>query len=328
MYPTPQQSPWGEAFFQNLQGNVTFNNPTTGRTFYVAKASITNGPEIQATYGSIVYPDGTPALYTTITLALASCVASRGDTIVIAPGHTETVSSSTALSINKAGVTIVGLGIGSMRPTITLDTANTATVNVTANNIRISNVIFVANFLNVASCFTLTTAADFQVQQCEFRDTSSVLNFLCIVTTSAVDNAADGLAFTNNYVYGLATTDGAVVSVLANLLRLQVSNNVVDKAATNDAGHMITLSSKIIGGARILYNILTVVGASNSAVGIFLTGSGSTSSGVVGFNNVWSLDTTSALLMTASTGLRPMQNYLSGAVDASGTLYPAADNPA
>lgn len=294
----------------------------------VAKASITNAAEIAASYGTVMYPDGTPVIYTTLAAAVAVCVASRGDTIVIAPGHTESISSSTALTLSIAGVTIVGLGIGSMRPTFTLDTANTATINVTAANIRISNCVFVANFLNVASCFTLTTAKDFQVQNCDFRDTSSALNFLSIVVTSTTDNAADGLAFTYNYVYGLATTDGAVVSILGNLLRLQVSNNVVDKAATNDAGHMITLAAKVVGGARILNNILTVVGSSGATVGIFLTGSGTTSSGVVGFNNVWSLDTTTALLMTAGTGLRPMQNYLSGAADASGTLYPTADNPA
>lgn len=299
---------------------------TTGRFFIVGKAALANISEIKAMYPA--YGDGAAVVYTTIALANASCVAARGDVIFVAPGHTESISSATALTMSISGVTVIGLGIGSLRPVITLDTANTATINVTAASVTFKNLIFVANFLNVASCFTLTAATDFRVDSCEFRDTLSTTNFLCIVTTSAVDNAADGLAFMNNYVYGLATTDGAVVSVLANVLRLQVSNNIVDKAATNDAGHMITLSSKIVGGARILNNILTVTGASNSAVGIFLTGSGSTSSGVVGFNNVWSLDTTGGLLMTASTGLRPMQNYLSGAVDKSGTLTPVADDPA
>lgn len=300
---------------------------TTGRFFIVGKASLAALQEVAGMYPS-AYPDGAAVVYNTLSAASAGCVAARGDVIMVMPGHTESISSATALTLSKSGVTIIGLGLGGLRPVFTLDTANTATINVTAANITIKNCVFVANFLNVASCFTLTGAADFRVDSCEFRDTLSTTNFLCIVTTSAVDNAADGLAFLNNYVYGLATTDGAVVSVLANLLRLQVSNNIVDKAATNDAGHMITLSSKIVGGVRILNNILTVVGASNSAVGIFLTGSGSTSSGVLGFNNVWSLDTTGGLLMTASTGIRPMQNYLSGAVDKSGTLTPVADDPA
>lgn len=300
---------------------------TTGRFFLVGKASLSNLQEIAGMYPAS-YPDGVPVVYNTIALASAACVAARGDVIMVIPGHTETISSATAITLSISGVTIIGLGLGGLRPKITLDTATTATINVTAANITIKNVIFIANFANIASCFTLTTAKDFQVLGCDFIDTSSVLNFLCIVTTSATDNAADGLNVNGNYVYSLPTTDGAVVSVLANLLRLQISNNIVDKAATNDAGHLVTLSSKIVGGARILNNILTVVGSSGAAVGILLTGSGATSSGVVGFNNVWSLDTTGGLLMTASTGLRPMQNYLSGAVDKSGTLTPTADDPA
>lgn len=328
MYPTPQQSPWGEAFFQNLLGNVTFNNPMTGRIFFVAKASITNAAEIAASYGSIFYPDGTPALYTTLTLALAQCVASRGDTIIIAPGHTEAISTASALTISKAGVTIVGLGIGSMRPTYTLDTAATATINVTANNVKISNIIFVANFADVASCFTLTTATDFTVDSCEFRDTANNLDFLCIVTTDATNNHADGLKFTNNYVYSLPATDGAVISILGNLLRLNVSFNIVDKAATNDAGHLITMSSKVTGGVRILGNKLSVVGSAGATVGIMFTGSQTTGSGMCADNYVSSLDTTTALIATAGTGITFIQNLLTGAADKSGAVWPVADNPA
>lgn len=299
---------------------------TTGRFFLVGKASLANISEVKAMYSS--YADGVPVVYTTIALANAACVAGRGDIIMVLPGHTESIASATALTMSISGVTVLGLGLGSLRPVVTLDTAATATINVTAAGVTFKNIVFVANFADVASCFTLTTAKDFNVDSCEFRDTSSSLDFLCIVTTAATDNAADGLKFTNNYVYSLPTTDGAVVSILGNVLRLNVSDNIVDKAATNDAGHMITASSKILGGVRILRNILTVVGSSGGAVGIFFTGSGATSSGVLGFNNVWSLDTTGGLLMTASTGIRPMQNYLSGAVDKSGTLIPTADDPA
>lgn len=304
---------------------VSGANPP-GKIFVVGKA----GLAYRDMYAEVFTPDadGRVRFVATIAAVVALCIASGGDQIALMPGHTETISSATALTMSIAGVTVYSLGQGSDRAAITLDTANTATINITAASVKFRNVIFIANFLNIASCFTLTAAKDFIVENCEFRDTTSALNFLCIVTTSATDNAADGLTFNSNYVYGLAATDGAVVSVLANLLRLTVNDNIVDKAATNDAGHMITLSSKIAGGVRILRNVLTVVGSSGAAVGIFLTGSGSTSSGVLGFNNVWSLDTTGGLLMTASTGIRPMQNYLSGAVDKSGTLTPAADDPA
>jgi hypothetical protein len=299
---------------------------TAGKTFIVGKSALAYSSMYRQMF--INDKDGTVRYAATIGAASALCTANSGDQILCLPGHTETISSATALTLSVAGVKISSLGYGGDRATFTLDTAATATINVTAANVNFENCIFIANFADIASCFTLTTAKDFTVSNCEFRDTSSILNFLSVVTTSATNNQADGLTFVANYVYSLPATDGAVVSILANTLRLTVTDNIVDKAATNDAGHMITLSSKIVGGARILRNILTVTGSSGAAVGIFLTGSGSTSSGVVGFNNVWSLDTTGGLLMTASTGLRPMQNYLSGAADKSGTLTPVADDPA
>lgn len=260
----------------------------------------------------------------TVQQAVNSARANKGDKIVVMTGHAETVTA-TSINLSKAGVTVICLGAGADRPTFTYGAA-AATITVSAANVAFIGGYHIANFLNVASAFT-TSAKDTQIISNVFVDNSSILNFLSMVVTGATDNASDGLTFTGNIVYGLATTDGACVSVLGNLLRLTINDNIVDKAATNDAGHMVTLSSKIVGGCQILRNILTVTGSSGAAVGIFLTGSGSTSSGVIGFNNVWSLDTTGGLLMTASTGIRPMQNFLSGAVDKSGTLTPTADDP-
>jgi hypothetical protein len=69
----------------------------------------------------------------TIKAAYALCTASVGDTIVVLPGHTETISHATnGLSCTKAGIRIIGLGEGDARPTITLDTANTASIAVSA----------------------------------------------------------------------------------------------------------------------------------------------------------------------------------------------------
>lgn len=296
----------------------------SGKIFIVGKAALANRDMILQVFGPDA--DGKIRYYATVDAAISACTSAAGDTIYVLPGHTETVTA-TSIALDVAGVSIIGLGESDNRPTFTFGAA-AATITVSAANCAWKNCRFIANFENVASAFTLTTATGFVVKGNDFLDTSSILNFLCVVTTSATNNQADGLAFLNNYVYGLAATDGAVVSVLANELRLQVSDNIVDKAATNDAGHMVTSSSKILGGVRILRNILTVVGVSSGSAAVFFTGTGATSSGVIGFNNVKSLDTTGGILMSASTGITPMQNYLSGAVDKSGTLNPTADDPA
>lgn len=262
----------------------------------------------------------------TLQQAIDKCTANKADVIVVLPGHAETVTA-TSIAMNKAGVTVVGLGSGNLRPTFTYGAA-AATITVSAANTSFLNCRFIANFADVAAAFTLGAAKGTTIANSDFLDTSSILNFLSIVVTGATANDADGLTFNGNYVYGLAATDGAVISILGDNLRIQACDNVVDKAATNNAGHFITLSSKIVGGIRLLRNILTVVGSAGATVGVFGTGSGTTSSGIIADNYVWSLDTTTALFFTASTGIRFIQNFMSGAVDKSGTLFPAADDPA
>jgi calcineurin-like phosphoesterase len=64
--------------------------------------------------------------FSTLAGAVAQCVANRGDIIMVKPGHAETISSATALTMSIAGVAVVGLGNGTNRPKFTLDTANTA----------------------------------------------------------------------------------------------------------------------------------------------------------------------------------------------------------
>jgi hypothetical protein len=261
----------------------------------------------------------------TVQKAVTLATAAKGDVIVVLPGHAETVTAS-SLNISKSGVSVICLGNGKSAANFTYGAA-AATITISAANVSWKGGFFIANFADVASAFT-TSAKDFSIEGASFVDTSSILNFLCIVTTGSTNNESDGLAVLNNYVYGLAATDGAVVSVLGNLLRFQCSGNIVDKAATNDAGHLCTFSSKVLGGARILNNRLTMNALSSQSAGTLITGSSTTSSGIVAGNYVYQIDTTTGLLATTGQKFGYIENYMSGAADKSGTIFPAADDPA
>ena len=52
--------------------------------------------------------DGVTRVCTTLAAALALASGTRGDKILALPGHTEKVSSSTALTLSVAGVGIIG----------------------------------------------------------------------------------------------------------------------------------------------------------------------------------------------------------------------------
>ena len=278
------------------------------------------------TYGSDGNSGTLDRPFKTIDYALDKCASNRGDIIYLKPGHAESVASAGALAFDKAGVRVIGMGLGGLRPTITLTTANTASVTVTAANVTIENCIFVANFANIATCFTVS-ADDCSIIDCEFRDTSSILNFLSCVLTGTVDNGADGLRVIGCARTALAAGALAFVSILSNCDRARIIGNVIDSAGTGDVGHFMIMAAKVMKGAIIADNVLSVVGVSGATVGIFMTGSSATSTGVCARNYVASLDTTGALFCTATLTFSLFENYVTGDLAKSGLLWPAADTP-
>lgn len=315
-------SGYGAALAHALHGNV----PVTGKLFIVGDSSTANLDMIKEMF--VPDPDGKVRFYATLDAAIGACTANAGDVIAVAPGHAEAVTA-TSIDIDVAGITIVNMGNGGNAPTYTFGAA-AATIVVDAPNVTWIGGRFIANFDNVAAAFTVGTvnADDFKLEGGEFVDNSAALHFLTIVVTTTTDNFADGLTVIGNYWLGLALAPNAFVSILGDAIRVNISQNVVDMAATNDVGHFITLASKDVLGIRVLDNICIVTGATDAAVGIFGTGAGTASTGVIARNLVSSLDTTGALIWTAGSGISFLENYLTGAVDKSGTLFPAADNPA
>jgi len=297
----------------------------TGNIYFVVPASSANSIQFTKYYNK-KYEDGTEMVQSTLDLAMAATTANRGDYVFLAPGYSETVTSTTP-ALDVAGVTIVGLGNGLNRPTFTYGAA-AATINVSGANITIKNVHHIANFDNVAAAYTLAAAKDFELINNTFDDASSALHFLSIVVTNATDQAAEGLTVLDNKWNGLALAPNAFVSILAATDRLKVNDNVVFMDATNDVGHFITLAAKIVLETEIARNKLIVVGASGATVGIFLTGSGTTSKGIVHDNFISSLDTTGELIATAGTGLVYFRNEYTGVADKSGYILPAIDSSA
>lgn len=288
---------------------------TTGTVRYVS--STTSGASDNYPGTDITKP------LATVDAAIGKCTANVGDVVVLMPGHAETVTA-TNIALDVAGVTIVGLGNGLNRPTFTYGAA-AATITVSAANCKWSGCHFIGNFDNVAAAFTIGAAKDFVLKDNTFRDNSSSLHFLSIVVTGATNNAADGLTVVGNTWHGLAAAPAAFVSVLGNLSFLKVTDNYTDMASTDDEGSFITLSSKVLLAADISRNRHVVVGSTGATVGIFLTGSATTCTGIVANNYVASLDTTTELIATAGTGLKFFENYYTGTADASGKLWPVVD---
>lgn len=315
--------PNGFSFGMSLKGlPIEVTNP--GRTFWLY-----NGTTLEP--GCVGGSDGNDGTFyrpfSTLNGASGFCTANAGDVIYVKPGHAETISTATALTLSKAGVAIIGLGTGDLRPKWTLDTVVGATINVTGANISFQNCQFVANFAAITACFTLTTAKFFLADSCSVRDTSAVLNFVKIISTSTTDNAADGLTLTNNEIISANTTAAiSLVAVAGNMARSTLAGNYY-QALTVDTGAVIPISAgKLMTNALIDRNIFSLVQTTGVTTGILITTNGSTNSGMICRNLVQGLDATSEILVTASSGFIFSQNYYSGAADKSGYLLPAADS--
>ena len=67
--------------------------------------------------------------------------ASAGDTIIVMPGHVEDLGVAETIDFDKAGLTIVGQGEGTLRPRIDFNAADSA-VDVGADNVTLRNLTF------------------------------------------------------------------------------------------------------------------------------------------------------------------------------------------
>ena len=304
---------------------ITQTHP--GKVFWVLRAA---GAATQGHRAGSNGNDGSfTAPFATLDYAIGRCTASRGDIIMIKPGHTETISTSTAMAWDVSGVAIIGLGVGSLRPTFTLDTANTATITVSVANVSVQNCIFIANFADIATCFTVTTAADFAVEYCEFRDTSASLNFINIVDTNATANAANGLYFCNNRILGLGTTAATTaIDIDAGQSRITVNDNYVVMAVLNNTPALLDLATFNMLSLEVARNIVFRPNTDTATGGILLEGTGEAMTGMVYGNHCKTLDVAGMLIMTLTSALGFHENYLSGTADVSGILIPAADSDA
>jgi hypothetical protein len=164
--------------------------------------------------------------FATLGYAFSSDLVGSGDVVYCLPGHAEDIASATGCVMDIAGVTVIGLGRGSSRATLTIDTADTALISVTAANVRIIGLRVVSNFLDIASAISVGASADgFELWDSEIVDTSAVLNSLIGVLIAA---ACDRLRIEGNRFFQFAASAAASAIKLAGATdRSIIRNNYI-----------------------------------------------------------------------------------------------------
>lgn len=253
--------------------------------------------------------------------ALSLCKAGRGDLILVLPGHTENLSNNSTYTIPD-GVTILGYGYGSARPTF-IFTGGTATNITFGGTAFLSNLVFdLTGVANVALGFNVTTPG-VQISSCRFIASSATNH-----ATSVLALAASDFVFFNSEVDATGASTGVAtgINVTASANRTEIINNFFH-------GNFST-AALACTNANPLINCLvqnndfyqTNATAAQPVISI----AGAAPSGVFAFNNFFVNATTtgvgSSILGTpTSTLLVWSQNFgYNNVANKGGNLIPAA----
>jgi hypothetical protein len=148
-----------------------------GKIFWVGNATNQGGGN--GNPGTLARP------FASIDYAVGRCVANRGDIIAVLPGHIETVTAAGGLDLDVAGIAIVGLGAGSLRPTVNFTTAVGADMDVDAANITIMNLLFTGGIDALTGPIDIN-AADCSLIDIETRDVTGQATDFIVSDANAV----------------------------------------------------------------------------------------------------------------------------------------------
>ena len=293
---------WMKAIDSRVEGGI--DNPGTGVTFYVDSGVSSEG-------------DGTSWTNAKDTLAeaVALCTASRGDRIKIAQGHAEAIANAVGCVVNVAGVTIEGIGSGSLIPTFTLGTDANATISVTAANVSISNIKVISGLADVDVGITLGALADGAViTNCLFTDGANNKELLVNLSVTA---DCDNIIIANNRFTALATANTTNAILLAG----GSDNSVI-------AGNFIYgtyTTGGVLASAAASVN-LTVVDNVIGCIDAIAYDSHSSTTGLFARNLLGANATSIAAALTGTEAMFCWENYVTGALNASGIIIPAVDS--
>lgn len=278
---------------------------TVGQSFFVSSV---NGSSSNAGT-SFAAPKAT------IAQALALCTASRGDRIYVLPGHAESIGAS-GLAWNVAGVSIIGVGNGSNRPTLTWHTTD-AVVTVSGANTLITNILTVVDLDEVVSMF-LVTGANVTFDGVDFAETASAQAIQWLKTT----NAADYLTIKNcrhRQVNAAGSAQKWIELVGPDFARI-VDNTFLIVANASTSSELISGSTAVVY-CEIARNLCLFIGATIDSVINLVTGS----TGIISFNHIGSGTSVATAAAITGDGCFMFENKWADTAAASGLLAPAVD---
>jgi len=188
----------------------------------------------------------------TIDQANNKCTANNADVIWVAPGHTETITG-TDITMDIAGVTVVGLGKGSLMPQIKHNHAD-AEVSVAADNVTWMNIRHSADVTLVKVAIEIEDGVDYcTVKGCVFDVVATTTDeFLVSVRTNDASNFA--LIEDNDFDMGLGGAVAAVSFTKDTDGTVVRGNRIQGDYSTACIEGITTASTKVLIEGNLLIN--------------------------------------------------------------------------
>lgn len=261
----------------------------------------------------------------TLASALSYCRASRGDVIVVLPGHSESVTDANMLANLVAGTKIIGMGWGASMPTFRW-TATGASWAVNKNDVlikglrlRLEGANGVVKAINVTGSDVTFLNNDIEV--------ASGASAKATIAMEWGSGALNGMILANRW-RGTEThnvTDGIKVvgATTPDNLTIAYNDMIFSATAANGNVHVTVAAKRLNIRNNTIYNTHT---ASSACIAV----DNVAADGVVCFNNVATQDNSAAAtgqgVVFNSTGstIRCFENYSSDEARKSGILTPVA----
>lgn len=285
-------------WIQGANGMIEANmNLGTGEVFYVDSGVTTAGNG--NSWGTAL---------ATIDEAVNKCVDSRGDVILVAQGHAETFIAQ-ALDVDVIGVTIVGCGRGSLRPTITYTHAN-GEVAIGADNVAIYNMRFISSVTGVLMGMEVEDGVDyFLLSGCEFTDAGDAVGTDEFVEAVNFVNDNTGCTIENCRFNAKAAGAASAIMLDADTDQLTIRNCDIrgDYSVACIAGDTTASTDILIQNNLLINGSLVGDGGINAVAAISLLDS---TAGLICDNRIIS-DVATGLLMRVADDCVFMNNYIS-----------------
>ena len=242
------------------------------------------------------------------------------------------ISASVTASIASTTMTVTAVGSGTLYPGAAI--MGTGIIPGTRIQSQTSGTtggigVYVVSFSQTFASGTITTGPqDFSIDSCEFRDISSVLNFVSIVTSSASAQAMAGLSFTNCVISSLGTTAATTAIKLTTATdRVKIADNFGCFAILNNTACMLAAGANNMTNFEFARNHLERPNTSSTG-GSFISTSATGWTGHAYDNYLYQLDATAGIWIPTGTGgaFGFTNNYspITGAVDRSALINPVA----